>query len=112
VHSNFPVERGTVLKSADIVIAAERLSPNLPSVEQNLNQVTAATALSVLLSSLTGKTRNISIPGVRGLPGGYPFILKNRKCTLRLPPGITLEEAVAHNKTENSPTVSIWAPTL
>jgi len=33
------------------------------------------------------------------MPGGYPFLLKRGRFSLRLPSGIDLPEAVAHNKT-------------
>ena len=32
------------------------------------------------------------------MPGGYPFLLKGGKFTLKLPPGVTSAEAIAHNK--------------
>jgi hypothetical protein len=52
----------------------------------------------VLLSLLTGETLHTSIPGVAGLPGGYPFVLKHGKFTLRLPAEVPVAEAIAHNK--------------
>ena len=78
---------------------SRRLSPNLGPVDEELNSVTSSTATRVLMSLLTGEVLHISIPGVAGLPGGYPFGLKSRKFTLKLPPGITSAEAIAHNKT-------------
>jgi hypothetical protein len=51
------------------------------------------------MSLLTGRILHTSIPGVAGLPGGYPFVLQGRKFTLHLPPDITAAEAIAHNKT-------------
>lgn len=76
-----------------------RLRPNFGSIDEDLNSVTSSTAIPVLLSLLSGETLHTSIPGVAGLPGGYPFRLKARKFTLRLPSGITGAEAIAHNKT-------------
>lgn len=76
-----------------------RLSPQLGSVSEKVNEVTASTAVSVIHALLTGETRNICVPGVPGFPGGYPFLIKNRKFTLRFPSGIHLPEALAHNKT-------------
>jgi hypothetical protein len=75
-----------------------RFRPRLGSIGEELNTVTSATAISVMMSLLTGATLRASIPGVAGLPGGYPFVLKRRKFTLRLPSGITSAEAIAHNK--------------
>jgi hypothetical protein len=76
-----------------------RLSPNLGAIGEQLNHVTSATAVSVILTLLSGETRQLSVPGVAGLPGGYPFAIKNQEFKLRLPSGISIEEAVAHNKT-------------
>lgn len=75
-----------------------RLRAGLGVVDEELNNVTSATATSVVLSLLTGGTLHTSIPGLDGLPGGYPFALKNRKFTLRLPSNIPPAEAIAHNK--------------
>lgn len=79
-------------------IDALRYSPKLGAVDEELNQVTATTAVVVLMSLLTGSTLRGSIPGVGGLPGGYPFVARRRKFKLELPAGITKEEAIAHNR--------------
>jgi hypothetical protein len=76
-----------------------RLRPNLGPIDEELNGVTSATAARVVMSLLLGGTLYTSVPGVAGLPGGYPFILKGRKFALHLPYGITTAEAIAHNKT-------------
>lgn len=76
-----------------------RLRPKLNSIEEDLNQVTSATAVTVILSLFSGEKLVQSIPGVNGLPGGYPFVVKDRKFSLRLPQGTSLEQAIAHNKT-------------
>lgn len=75
-----------------------RLGPKLGEVGEEMNQVTAATAVSLLLSLLTGDTLRMSLPGVHGMRGGYPFILRGGRFTLNLPPGITQTEALAHNR--------------
>jgi hypothetical protein len=79
-------------------IDSRSLRPNLAPIGKELNYVTASTAVSVIMCSLTGGTLRVSIPGVGGLPGGYPFVVRRRKFTMRLPPGVTPEEAIAHNK--------------
>ena len=76
-----------------------RLRPKLGPIGKELNSVTAATAVPVMMALLSGETLLVSIPGVADLPGGYPYIVKNGKFTLRLPEGISREEAIAHNKT-------------
>jgi hypothetical protein len=75
------------------------LSPNLGSIDEELNTITSSTAARILMSLLTGEALHTSIPGVAGMPGGYPFLLKGGKFTLQLPAGVTSAEAVAHNKT-------------
>ena len=40
----------------------------------------------------------MSIPGVPALPGGCPYLVKKGKFSLRLPTGISREEAIAHNR--------------
>ena len=52
----------------------------------------------MILALLTGQTLKLSIPGAAGFAGGYPFTVRNRKFHLRLPPGITQEQAIAHNQ--------------
>jgi hypothetical protein len=75
-----------------------RLSPKLGPIRNELNHVTSSTATRVLMALLTGGTLHSSIPGVAGMPGGYPFVLNGGKFTLRLPANISSAEAVAHNK--------------
>lgn len=77
----------------------QRFRPSIEPIGEELNEVTSTTAVSVIDALLTGETRKVSVPGVGGLPGGYPFILKRRKFTMRLPPKVAVAEAIAHNKT-------------
>ena len=51
-----------------------------------------------MLCLLDGGSLRCSIPGVGGLPGGYPYLLQGGKFRLQLPRGITLEEAIQHNR--------------
>lgn len=74
-------------------------SPKLASIGKELNIVTASTTAAVILAMLSGRTLQVSIPGIAALPGGYPYLLKDGKLTLQLPAGIGREEAIAHNKT-------------
>jgi len=76
-----------------------RLSPKLGAISEDLNDVTASTAVSTIRALLTGETLKVSLPGVPGFPGGYPFTLKNHRFVLRLPQGIDLPKARVHNKT-------------
>jgi hypothetical protein len=80
-------------------IKSARLRPNLGPIGEELNSVTSSTATRIVMSLLLGEPLHTSVPGVAGLPGGYPFILKRRKFVLHLPPGLTAAEAITHNKT-------------
>lgn len=73
--------------------------PGLGALGEEMNRVTAATAVPILLALLTGAPLRRSLPGVGGLPGGYPWLLRNGKFTMQLPASLPLPEAVAHNKT-------------
>jgi hypothetical protein len=79
-------------------VPGRQLHPNLDAMGEELNSVTASTAIPLLLSLLSGADLSTSIPGVSGLPGGYPFLLKRGKFSLRLPTGVTTAEAIEHNK--------------
>lgn len=79
-------------------VDAARLSPKLDAISEDLNEVTAATSLAVILALFTGDPLRLSIPGVAGLPGGYPYEVRKRRFKLRLPAGITREQAIAHNQ--------------
>jgi hypothetical protein len=76
-----------------------QLRPSLGPIGEELNSVTSSTATRVMMTLLLGGALHTSVPGVAGMPGGYPFILKRRKFALHLPSGITDAEAIAHNKT-------------
>ena len=79
-------------------VPAWQLNPSLGPIGEELNSVTTSTAIPLLLALLSGATLHASIPGVAGFPGGYPFLLKQGKFSLRLPAGVTPAEAIAHNK--------------
>jgi hypothetical protein len=80
-------------------IKSARLRPSLGPIGEELNSVTSATAVRVVMSLFSGGTLHASLPGVAGLPGGYLFVLKRRTFALHLPSGITTAAAIAHNKT-------------
>jgi hypothetical protein len=63
------------------------------------NPVTAAATLPVLEALLPGAAPlRWSTPAPDGLPGGYPVRVANGSVTLDLPPGVTLDQAVAFNQ--------------
>lgn len=60
------------------------------------NEITAASALPVLLALLPGAAPlRFSAPAPFGLPGGYPVRIADREVALDLPPGVELAEATA-----------------
>lgn len=64
----------------------------------HLNALTCWSSLAVLLALLPGGAETCcSCPGVDGLYGGYPVRVAEGKVGFDLPPGVSLEEAVAFN---------------
>ncbi|MFF0223657.1 hypothetical protein [Streptomyces sp. NPDC004629] len=59
--------------------------------------MTAASALSVLEPLVDGRDALVHAPGPDGVPGGYPVAIEDGKLRLRLPEGMTTEEALAIN---------------
>lgn len=76
-----------------------RFTPDIGAIGEELNEVTSANAVAMMMALLTGEQIKISVPGVAGLPGGYPVALKGGKFKMRLPAGISLDEAIEHNRT-------------
>ena len=63
------------------------------------NEITAASALPVLIALLPGASRlQFSAPAPMGLPGGYPVIINNGQISLDLPADWSPEEAIAFNQ--------------
>jgi hypothetical protein len=60
-----------------------------------LNAVTGALAAQLLVDLASGATRDTHLPGVLGLPGGYPVRVRDGGVELRLPEGWPLERALA-----------------
>lgn len=63
-----------------------------------LNQVTGDTAARTVAAMLSGDPLDTHLPGVLGLPGGYPVRLHQRSVQLRLPDGLGVDEAIALNQ--------------
>jgi hypothetical protein len=66
--------------------------------ERGMNALPAASGFRVLRALLGGPAVRTSAPGPGGLPGGYPIRVDAGKVDLDLPPGLTLEEAVAFHQ--------------
>ncbi|HET6858675.1 MAG TPA: hypothetical protein VFH94_16495 [Streptomyces sp.] len=74
------------------------LEPVRARPRQHLNETgatTGAAAIAALAGS--GPTYTGHLPGPNGLPGGYPVTVGHRDVRLRLPAGLTREQAVAWN---------------
>jgi hypothetical protein len=65
---------------------------------RDLNLISGASAVPVLLA-LTGEgRRRAHVPGPGGLGGGYPVTVDEKGVTLDLPSGMSREEAIAWNR--------------
>jgi hypothetical protein len=63
------------------------------------NEITAASALPVLIALLPGASRlQFSAPAPMGLPGGYPVIIDSGEISLDLPIDLSREQAIAFNQ--------------
>ncbi|MFG3053308.1 saccharopine dehydrogenase NADP-binding domain-containing protein [Kitasatospora sp. NPDC048239] len=79
----------------------DALAYRAPALEPGVryNPVTAAAALPVLGALLPGAAPlRWSTPAPLGLPGGYPVRIANGSVALDLPPGLTVDQAVAFNE--------------
>jgi hypothetical protein len=64
----------------------------------DLNELTCASSVPVIEALLPhGPAVRASCPGVNGLPGGYPIRIDCGRIEFDLPPGLTLDEAIAFN---------------
>ncbi|BCB91023.1 potassium transporter TrkA [Phytohabitans suffuscus] len=62
------------------------------------NDITGLLAARLLTTLLTGATQDTHLPGVAGLPGGYPVRITAGEVALRLPPGVDRDRAVEANR--------------
>ncbi|MEU6249620.1 KR domain-containing protein [Glycomyces sp. NPDC047010] len=79
----------------------DALAYRAPAIDAGLrwNFLTAAVALPVIEALLPdSKVLRWSVPSPGGLPGGYPVKISSGAVELDLPPGTSLEDAVAFNE--------------
>jgi hypothetical protein len=62
------------------------------------NDITGLLAARAVVALLTGATQDTHLPGVEGLPGGYPVRITAGGVALRLPPGVDRDQAVDANR--------------
>ncbi|MBJ3776736.1 hypothetical protein [Acuticoccus mangrovi] len=65
---------------------------------RDLNLISAASAVPVLLALAGEGARRCHVPGPYGLPGGYPATVDETGLRLDLPPGLSEAEAIAWNR--------------
>lgn len=65
---------------------------------RDLNLISAANAVPVLLALAGEGARRAHVPGPGGIGGGYPVLVNSDGVTLDLPPGLAKEEAIAWNR--------------
>jgi hypothetical protein len=78
-------------------ISAEQFQFVYALGSQEINHVTACTALPLIRSCLHGLTVRTHVPGPNGLPGGYPVSIQNGNLRLELPSGLEPSEAIRWN---------------
>lgn len=77
---------------------AEDLSRDIQLPHRDLNLISAASAVPVLLALSGEGKRRCHVPGPGGLPGGYPVQVDASGVTLDLPKGVSENDAIAWNK--------------
>jgi len=80
---------------------------------RDLNAISGASAVPVLLALAGHGKINAHVPGPRGLPGGYPVTVDKGTTALNLPKGVSEQDAIGWNKSfEAADGVSISADGL
>lgn len=85
---------GARLDGVTALLAAHRSAGDGPGT----NDITGLLAARLMVALLTGATEDTHLPGVAGLPGGYPVRITAGGVALRLPPGVELDQAVDANR--------------
>ncbi|MVA99028.1 hypothetical protein GN330_17405 [Nitratireductor sp. CAU 1489] len=75
----------------------EAMTRDIQLPYRDLNLISAASAVPVLLALAGEGARRAHVPGPAGLPGGYPVAVDADGVRLDLPAGISRDEAVAWN---------------
>src|SRR5690606_9755477 len=67
-------------------------------LHRDLNLVSGASAVPVLLALAGEGARRVHVPGPGGRPGGYPVMADRDGVTLDLPRGVSEADAIAWNR--------------
>lgn len=83
---------GVPLTGVAAMLQRQRATPRA-----ELNQVNGLTTAQLLIGIVTGQKMQVSVPGPRGLAGGYPVTIKGRSIATDLPEAWPLDRAKALN---------------
>lgn len=83
---------------AEEITDVESLTNDIQLPYRDLNIISGASAVPVLLALAGEGRRRVHVPGPMGLPGGYPVQADVNGVTLDLPPGVSREDAIAWNR--------------
>ncbi|WP_011581721.1 MULTISPECIES: hypothetical protein [Chelativorans] len=76
----------------------EAITRDIQLPYRDLNLISGASAVPVLLALAGEGRRRAHVPGPQGRPGGYPVMVDRDGVTLDLPKGLTEHEAIAWNR--------------
>lgn len=86
------------LDGARVPDPARHLAPMRATPRERLNLVTGQTAARLVTALLHGVDLDTSVPGPRGLPGGYPARVRDGKLELALPADLDRAAATSWNR--------------
>lgn len=75
------------------LLAAQRAAPR-----RRLNAVGGHAAAVLVRALVSARELRTHVPGLHGLPGGYPVVVRDGAIELDLPPGVTESDAVRWNR--------------
>jgi hypothetical protein len=93
-----PDEALAWLDGAPVAEVGKLLAAARRVARPELNQVTGLTAALLLRDLLAGDEVDAHVPGPLGLPGGYPVRVSPLGVTLRLPVGVSEDDAITANQ--------------
>jgi hypothetical protein len=83
---------------AEEIADVETLTQDIQLPYRDLNIISGASAVPVLLALVGEGRRRVHVPGPMGLPGGYPVQADAEGVALDLPPGLGREGAIDWNR--------------
>jgi hypothetical protein len=86
------------LDGTPVADVAGYLTPQRSGDRRGLNGITGFLAAQLMTDLVTGTDRDTHLPGVAGRPGGYPVRICAGSVSLRLPAGVSEDQAVQANR--------------